>query len=96
MLFDLFLLFDVVFLFGMICFVFGLCFSTNASADPQFTDLDEGEAAPFAGKLFNYEAVSELIVDKDSSVNQLLSRDDQWYSEQGSKFQKIDIEISKI
>tara|TARA_R100001163_G_C5055244_1_gene191721 strand:- start:345 stop:602 length:258 start_codon:yes stop_codon:yes gene_type:complete len=34
---------------------------------------------------------AELIVDKDSSVNQLLSRDDQWYSEQGSKFQKIDM-----
>tara|TARA_R110000824_G_scaffold276358_1_gene464877 strand:- start:817 stop:1248 length:432 start_codon:yes stop_codon:yes gene_type:complete len=48
-----------------ILIIFGLCFSTNVSADPQFTDLEEGEAAPFAGKLFNYEAVSELIVDKE-------------------------------
>jgi len=45
--------------------VFGLCFSINANADPQFTNLEEGEVAPFAGKLFNYEAVSELIVDKE-------------------------------
>lgn len=45
--------------------IFGLCFSASAIADPQFTDLEEGEAAPFAGKLFNYEAVSELIVDKE-------------------------------
>lgn len=47
--------------------IIGLCLPIVASADPQFTDLDEGEAAPFAGKLFNYEAVSELIVDKETA-----------------------------
>ena len=46
-------------------FLIGLCVPIAANADPQFTDLEEGEAAPFAGKLFNYEAVSELIVDKE-------------------------------
>ena len=45
--------------------IIGLCLPITANADPQFTDLEEGEAAPFAGKLFNYEAVSELIVDKE-------------------------------
>ena len=45
--------------------IIGLCLPVAANADPQFTDLEEGEAAPFAGKLFNYEAVSELIVDKE-------------------------------
>mgnify|MGYP003149418266 CR=1 FL=1 len=45
--------------------IVGLCLPIAANADPEFTDLEEGEAAPFAGKLFNYEAVSELIVDKE-------------------------------
>ena len=45
--------------------IIGLCLPIAANADPEFTDLEEGEAAPFAGKLFNYEAVSELIVDKE-------------------------------
>ena len=45
--------------------IVGLCLPIAANADPQFTDLEEGEAAPFAGKLFNYEAVSELIVGKE-------------------------------
>ena len=36
-------------------------------ADAQFTDLQEGEPAPFDGKLFNYEAVSELIVNRETA-----------------------------
>ena len=48
----------------------GLCMPIAANADPQFTDLEEGEVAPFAGKLFNYEAVSELIVDKETADEQ--------------------------
>ena len=48
-----------------LAFLIGLCVPITANADPQFTDLEEGAAAPFAGKLFNYEAVSELIVDKE-------------------------------
>ena len=48
----------------------GLCMPIAANADPQFTDLEEGEVAPFAGKLFNYEAVSELIVDKEAADEQ--------------------------
>jgi hypothetical protein len=47
--------------------IVGLCLPIAANADPEFTDLEEGEAAPFAGKLFNYEAVSELIVDKETA-----------------------------
>ena len=43
----------------------GLCVSTVAYADPQFTDLQEGDPAPFDGKLFNYEAVSQLIVSRE-------------------------------
>tara|TARA_R100000008_G_scaffold47710_4_gene28253 strand:- start:3644 stop:4075 length:432 start_codon:yes stop_codon:yes gene_type:complete len=43
----------------------GLCVSTAAYADPQFTDLQEGDPAPFDGKLFNYEAVSQLIVSRE-------------------------------
>ena len=48
----------------------GLCMPIAANADPQFTDLEEGEVAPFAGKLFNYEAVSELIVEKEIADEQ--------------------------
>jgi len=36
-------------------------------ADAQFTDLQEGDPAPFDGKLFNYEAVSELIVNRETA-----------------------------
>ena len=41
--------------------IVGLCLPIAANADPQFTDLEEGEAAPFAGKLFNYEAVKNTV-----------------------------------
>ena len=43
----------------------GLCASTAAYADPQFTHLQEGDPAHFGGKLFNYEAVSQLIVSRE-------------------------------
>ena len=33
-------------------------------AEPTFTTLKEGEAAPFDGKLFNDEAVAKMIVEK--------------------------------
>ena len=45
----------------------GLCMPITANADPQFTDLQEGDPAPFDGKLFNYEAVSELIVNRETA-----------------------------
>lgn len=45
----------------------GLCIPIAANADPQFTDLQEGDPAPFDGKLFNYEAVSELIVNRETA-----------------------------
>ena len=45
----------------------GLCVPIAANADPQFTDLQEGDPAPFDGKLFNYEAVSELIVNRETA-----------------------------
>tara|TARA_R100000008_G_C3565955_1_gene159155 strand:+ start:113 stop:544 length:432 start_codon:yes stop_codon:yes gene_type:complete len=53
-----------------ILIILGLCYPIEASANPQFTDLEEGEPAPFAGKLFNYEAVSELIVEKEIADEQ--------------------------
>ena len=45
----------------------GLCMPITTYADAQFTDLQEGEPAPFDGKLFNYEAVSELIVNRETA-----------------------------
>jgi hypothetical protein len=45
--------------------IIGLSLPIAAAADPQFTDLQEGDPAPFDGKLFNYEAVSELIVNRE-------------------------------
>ena len=45
----------------------GLCMPITANADSQFTDLQEGDPAPFDGKLFNYEAVSELIVNRETA-----------------------------
>ena len=35
---------------------------SNAYAEPQFTKLEAGESAPWAGRLFNDEAISKLIV----------------------------------
>ena len=44
-----------------------LCMPITTYADAQFTDLQEGDPAPFDGKLFNYEAVSELIVNRETA-----------------------------
>ncbi|HAI19047.1 MAG TPA: hypothetical protein DCM10_14075, partial [Xanthomarina gelatinilytica] len=38
--------------------------------DPQFTNLDTGDPAPFAGTLFNPAAVAELIVDSQFSMEE--------------------------
>jgi len=43
---------------------------TAFAEDPQFTNLEIGEAAPFAGTLFNPAAVSELIVDSQFSMDE--------------------------
>ena len=37
-----------------------------AYGEPQFTQLTKGDPAPFSGRLFNDEAVANLIVDKES------------------------------
>ena len=52
--------------------MFGLFFLllTTAKADPQFTALDQGEPAPFSGRLFNDEAVTKLIVEDKFKVEQ--------------------------
>jgi len=44
--------------------MFGLFFllATALAADPQFTKLEVGEPAPWAGRLFNDAAVSKFIV----------------------------------
>jgi len=38
-----------------------------ATAEPQFTNLDKGQKAPFAGKLLNDEAIAEIIAKKHLS-----------------------------
>ena len=48
----------------------GLLFISLASAEPHFTTLAEGEQAPFAGRLFNDEAVTKLIVEDKFKVEQ--------------------------
>lgn len=48
----------------------GLLFISLAFAEPQFTGLKEGEPAPFAGRLFNDEAVAKLIIEDKFKVEQ--------------------------
>tara|TARA_R110001599_G_scaffold39023_1_gene119250 strand:+ start:772 stop:1170 length:399 start_codon:yes stop_codon:yes gene_type:complete len=51
--------------------MFGLFFLLGTvSAEPQFTKLSEGEAAPWAGRLFNDEAVTKFIVSDKLKVEQ--------------------------
>jgi hypothetical protein len=44
-----------------------LLFLSIAMAEPQFTNLEKGEPAPFKGRLFNDEGVAELIAKKHLS-----------------------------
>ena len=39
----------------------------SAMAEPQFTNLDKGQKAPFAGKLLNDEAIAEIVAKKHLS-----------------------------
>ena len=48
----------------------GLLFISLALAEPQFTTLVEGDQAPFAGRLFNDEAITKLIVEDKFKVEQ--------------------------
>ena len=51
--------------------MFGLFFLlSSAVAEPQFTKLSEGETAPWAGRLFNDEAVVKFIVEARLKVDQ--------------------------
>ena len=52
--------------------MFGLFFLllAPANANPQFATLDQGEPAPFAGRLFNDAAVTKLIVEDKFKVEQ--------------------------
>ena len=51
--------------------MFGLFFLlSSAVAEPQFTKLSEGETAPWAGRLFNDEAVVKFIVEDRLKVDQ--------------------------
>ena len=43
---------------------------SSAAADPQFTKLEKGEPAPWAGRLFNDEAVAKFIVDDKYKIEQ--------------------------
>jgi len=47
-----------------------LLMTSFAYADPQFVKLEEGESAPFTGRLFNDEAVTKLIVEDKFKVEQ--------------------------
>ena len=40
-------------------------FAQEAEEEPQFTQLQEGEPAPFAGTLFNPTATAQLIADRE-------------------------------
>ena len=48
----------------------GLLFISLALAEPQFTNLQEGEPAPFPGRLFNDDAVTKLIIEDKFKVEQ--------------------------
>ena len=52
--------------------MFGLFFllSIATAAEPQFTKLEEGEPAPWAGRLFNDEAVAKFIVEDSFKIEQ--------------------------
>ena len=40
-------------------------FAQETEEEPQFTRLEEGESAPFAGTLFNPTATAQLIADRE-------------------------------
>ena len=53
--------------------MFGLFFllaTTAGAADPQFTKLEEGEPAPWSGRLFNDAAVTKFIVEDKFKIEQ--------------------------
>lgn len=41
-----------------------------ASAEPQFTKLEEGDPAPWSGRLFNDEAVAKFLVEDRFKIEQ--------------------------
>jgi hypothetical protein len=43
---------------------------TSALADPKFTKLEEGDPAPWSGRLFNDEAVTQFIISDKFKVEQ--------------------------
>ena len=48
----------------------GILLSALCFADPQFVTLEEGEAAPFAGRLLNDEAIAKISVEDTFKVEQ--------------------------
>jgi len=53
-------------------FVFGLILSNPVMADdstPQFTNLEVGQSAPFAGTLFNPTATAQLIAESQFNMS---------------------------
>jgi len=44
--------------------------TTAIAADPQFTKLEEGDPAPWAGRLFNDEAVAKFLVEDKFKIEQ--------------------------
>lgn len=51
-------------------FVFYFLLLSISSADPMFTKIEKGESAPWTGRLFNDEAVSQFIVNDKLKVEQ--------------------------
>lgn len=48
----------------------GLLFMSLAFAEPQFTTMEIGDQAPFAGRLLNDEAVTKFVIEDKFKVEQ--------------------------
>ena len=44
--------------------------SLSLASDPDFTNIEAGEVAPFSGKLLTNEALAEIISDHEASIMQ--------------------------
>ncbi len=72
-----------------------LLLSSLAYGEAQFTQLAEGEPAPFSGRLFNDEAVVNLIVDNES-LEEACSIEVDFELEKAMAKWNYDFEIMKI
>jgi len=73
----------------------GFLLLSIAWAEPQFTQLTEGEAAPFAGRLLNEEAIVKIAVEDKFKVQQCDLQID-YEKQKLESLQKFEIEKVKI